>query len=80
LLQPTIRWVLQKPKAYGVAGNTRAARGWYEKANELGSADVPRRLELLATTRGEDCVSSPSVIGCVNRSNELPLAPRPCPE
>lgn len=40
--------VLQKLKVYGFAGNGDGAR---LKANELGAAEAPRRLELLATLR-----------------------------
>jgi hypothetical protein len=34
----------------GLAGDAAAARAWYEKAKQLGSAEASRRLELLASS------------------------------
>jgi hypothetical protein len=41
--------VLEKLKVYGFAADVDTARAWYEKAKEFGSAEAPRRLELLAS-------------------------------
>jgi len=44
--------VLKKIGAFGVSPDVATARRWYEKAQEYGSAEAPRRLELLAS-RGQ---------------------------
>ena len=44
--------VLKKIGAFGVSPDIATARRWYEKAQEYGSAEAPRRLELLAS-RGQ---------------------------
>jgi hypothetical protein len=36
---------------YGVVPDTAAARSWYEKAKEYGSAEAPQRLEMLVRQR-----------------------------
>lgn len=41
-------FVLQKLAVYGVSPNPALARAWYEKAREFGSAEAPRRLQVLA--------------------------------
>ncbi|HXW25934.1 MAG TPA: hypothetical protein VEK73_14415 [Xanthobacteraceae bacterium] len=41
--------VLQTLGIFGVRPDVAMARSWYEKAKEYGSAEAPRRLELLAT-------------------------------
>jgi hypothetical protein len=41
--------VLQTLGIFGVTPDIALARSWYEKAKEYGSAEAPRRLELLAT-------------------------------
>ena len=41
--------VLDQLKVYGFAADVATARLWYEKAKEFGSAEAPRRLELLAS-------------------------------
>jgi hypothetical protein len=43
--------MLEKFKVHGFTADAVIARRWYEKANELGSADAPRRLEVLAGGR-----------------------------
>jgi hypothetical protein len=43
--------MLDKFKVHGFSADAVIARRWYEKANELGSADAPRRLEVLAGGR-----------------------------
>jgi hypothetical protein len=40
--------VLRELKVYGLAADVAQARRWYEKAEELGSAEAPRRLGILA--------------------------------
>jgi hypothetical protein len=40
--------VLAKLGVRGIAPDVEQARSWYEKAKDLGSADAPRRLKLLA--------------------------------
>jgi hypothetical protein len=40
--------VLRELKVYGFAADVAMARIWYEKAKEFGSAEAPRRLEILA--------------------------------
>jgi hypothetical protein len=40
--------VLAKIGVRGMGSDIEKARGWYEKAKELGSPEAPRRLELLA--------------------------------
>jgi hypothetical protein len=42
--------VLRTLGIFGVTPDAAMARGWYEKAKEYGSAEAPRRLELLATS------------------------------
>jgi TPR repeat protein len=42
-------FVLRELKVYGFPADAATARGWYEKAKELGSAVAPRRLEILAS-------------------------------
>jgi hypothetical protein len=42
--------VLRTLGIFGVTPNVAMARGWYEKAKEYGSAEAPRRLELLAAS------------------------------
>jgi TPR repeat protein len=34
---------------YGFAPDVTLARAWYERAQEFGSAEAPRRLEMLAS-------------------------------
>jgi hypothetical protein len=41
--------VLTELKAYGFAADVEMARTWYQKAKEFGSAEAPRRLEMLAS-------------------------------
>jgi hypothetical protein len=41
--------VLQTLGIFGVTPDVQMARSWYEKAKDYGSAEAPRRLELLAT-------------------------------
>ena len=41
--------VLDRLKVYGFSADVDTARAWYEKAKEFGSAEAPRRLELLAS-------------------------------
>jgi hypothetical protein len=41
--------VLETLGIYGVAPDIAAARGWYEKARDYGSAEAPRRLEMLVS-------------------------------
>jgi hypothetical protein len=41
--------VLTELKAYGFAADVEMARLWYQKAKEFGSAEAPRRLEMLAS-------------------------------
>jgi TPR repeat protein len=41
--------VLRELKVYGFAADAAMARTWYEKAKEFGSAEAPRRLEILAS-------------------------------
>jgi rare lipoprotein A (peptidoglycan hydrolase) len=41
--------VLERLGVYALAADITTARTWYEKAKEFGSAEAPRRLELLAT-------------------------------
>jgi len=41
--------VLEKIGIYGISPDVATARLWYEKAREFGSAEAPRRLELLAS-------------------------------
>jgi hypothetical protein len=41
--------VLRELKVYGIAADVAMARMWYEKAKEFGSAEAPRRLEILAS-------------------------------
>jgi hypothetical protein len=43
--------MLEKLKAHGCAPDIQRARYWYEKANELGSPEAPKRLKLLAIRR-----------------------------
>jgi hypothetical protein len=43
--------VLRSLGIMGVTPDVAMARGWYEKAKEYGSAEAPRRLELLAKSR-----------------------------
>jgi TPR repeat protein len=40
--------VLAKLGVRGIAPDIEQARSWYEKARDLGSAEAPRRLKLLA--------------------------------
>jgi hypothetical protein len=40
--------VLQKQGAYAFAADLAKAKAWYEKARDFGSAEAPRRLEMLA--------------------------------
>jgi hypothetical protein len=40
--------VLAKIGVQGVGADIAKARGWYEKAREFGSAEAPRRIEMLA--------------------------------
>lgn len=40
--------VLQRLGAYAFAADIAKARAWYEKARDYGSAEAPRRLEMLA--------------------------------
>jgi hypothetical protein len=41
--------VLQQLGVYGFAPDVALARAWYERAQEFGSAEAPRRLEMLAS-------------------------------
>ena len=41
--------VLEKLGIQGFASDIAAARTWYERAKEFGSAEAPRRLEMLAS-------------------------------
>jgi hypothetical protein len=41
--------VLEKLGIHGFASDIAAARTWYERAREFGSAEAPRRLEMLAS-------------------------------
>lgn len=41
--------VLERIPVIGVAPDIGTARNWYEKAKEFGSAEAPRRLEMLAS-------------------------------
>jgi len=41
--------ILRQLNVYGLAADIAMARMWYEKAKEFGSADAPRRLEILAS-------------------------------
>jgi hypothetical protein len=41
--------ILRELKVYGLAADIAMARMWYEKAKEFGSAEAPRRLEILAS-------------------------------
>jgi hypothetical protein len=41
--------VLEKLGIFGVSPDVAKARSWYERAREYGSAEAPRRLDLLAT-------------------------------
>ena len=43
--------VLRSLGIMGVTPDAAMARGWYEKAKEYGSAEAPRRLEMLAKSR-----------------------------
>jgi hypothetical protein len=43
--------VLERLEVHGFASNIAMARAWYEKAQQFGSADAPRRLEVLASRR-----------------------------
>jgi hypothetical protein len=43
--------VLEKLAVHGFAPNIAMAREWYEKARQFGSAEAPRRLEMLASRR-----------------------------
>jgi TPR repeat protein len=43
--------MLEKLAVHGFAPNIAMARDWYEKAKQFGSADAPRRLEMLASRR-----------------------------
>ena len=40
--------ILEKLSVHGFVPDVAMARGWYEKAKKFGSADAPRRLEMLA--------------------------------
>jgi TPR repeat protein len=40
--------VLEKLAVYGLRADISLARSWYETAKEFGSAEAPRRLEMLA--------------------------------
>ncbi len=42
-------FVLRELNVYGFSGDVATARAWYEKAKEFGSAEAPRRLEILAS-------------------------------
>jgi hypothetical protein len=41
--------ILRQLKVYGLAADIAMARMWYQKAKEFGSAEAPRRLEILAS-------------------------------
>jgi TPR repeat protein len=43
--------VLHSLGIFGVTPDVAMARGWYEKAREYGSAEAPRRLDMLAKTQ-----------------------------
>jgi TPR repeat protein len=43
--------ILEKLGVHGFAPDVAMARAWYEKAKKFGSAEAPRRLELLASKR-----------------------------
>jgi TPR repeat protein len=40
--------ILRELKTFGVASDLEMARGWYEKAKELGSEEAQRRIQILA--------------------------------
>jgi TPR repeat protein len=40
--------ILRKLKTFGFAGDLEVARGWYEKAKELGSEEAQQRIQILA--------------------------------
>lgn len=42
---------LEKLGVYGIAADIATARSWYERAVQLGSAEAPRRLDLLASRK-----------------------------
>ena len=41
--------ILEKLGVHGFVPDVAMARAWYEKAKKFGSAEAPRRLELLAS-------------------------------
>ena len=43
--------ILEKLGVHGIVPDVAMARVWYEKAKKFGSAEAPRRLELLASKR-----------------------------
>jgi len=43
--------VLRTLGIFGVTPDVAMARSWYEKAKAFGSAEAPRRLELLAKSQ-----------------------------
>ena len=45
--------VLEHLRVRGIFANVAIAQAWYEKAKQFGSAEAPRRLELLANRRQE---------------------------
>jgi TPR repeat protein len=40
--------ILRKLKTFGFAPDLEMARGWYEKAKELGSEEAQQRIQILA--------------------------------
>ena len=43
--------ILEKLDVHGFVPDLAMARSWYEKARKFGSAEAPRRLEMLASKR-----------------------------
>jgi hypothetical protein len=43
--------LLEKLSVHGIAPDVAMARSWYERAQKLGSAEAPQRLEMLASRR-----------------------------
>ena len=44
--------VLRELKAFGFAPDLEIARNWYEKANEFGSQEAERRIQILTRPGG----------------------------
>jgi TPR repeat protein len=43
--------LLEKLSVHGILPDVAMARSWYERAKKFGSAEAPRRLEMLASER-----------------------------